>query len=48
VLAAARLEADAWLATQAGRPKNYWAAGAIVVIWLAVAYWAWTMVRDRL
>jgi uncharacterized membrane protein YkvA (DUF1232 family) len=48
VLAAARIEADAWLATQAGRPQNYWAAAAIVVIWVAVAYWAWTMLKDRL
>jgi hypothetical protein len=25
------------------RPRNYWAAGAIVLVWLALAYWAWTM-----
>ena len=25
------------------RPTNYWAAGAIVLIWVALAYWAWTM-----
>jgi uncharacterized membrane protein YkvA (DUF1232 family) len=48
VLAAARMEADAWLATRGEKPKNYWAAAAIVVIWVAVAYWAWTMLRDRL
>jgi uncharacterized membrane protein YkvA (DUF1232 family) len=25
------------------RPTNYWAAAAIVLIWLALAWWAWTM-----
>jgi len=25
------------------RPKSYWAAAAIVLIWLALAYGAWTM-----
>src|SRR5207342_1072593 len=48
VLADARREANAWLAQQRSRPKSYWAAGAIVLVWLALAYWAWTVVRDRL
>ena len=48
VLAAARAAADAWLASRASRPKSYWAAAAIVLVWIAVAYWAWTMARDRL
>ena len=48
VLAEARAEADGWLATTAERPRNYWAAAVVVAIWLAVAYWAWTLVRDRL
>jgi uncharacterized membrane protein YkvA (DUF1232 family) len=26
------------------RPKSYWAAGVIVVVWLALAYGAWRMV----
>jgi uncharacterized membrane protein YkvA (DUF1232 family) len=47
VLAQARTEADAWLAGKAGRPANYWAAAAVVIIWIAVAYWAWTMLGDR-
>ena len=25
------------------RPKNYWAAGVIVLVWLALAYGAWKM-----
>ena len=48
VLADARREADAWLARRQSRPRSYWAAGAIVVVWVAVAYLAWTVVRDRL
>ena len=48
VLAAARVEADAWLASKASRPRAYWVGGAIVLVWIAVAYWIWTMVRDRL
>jgi uncharacterized membrane protein YkvA (DUF1232 family) len=38
----------AWGREQASRaparPKSYWAAGVIVLVWLALAYWAWTMV----
>jgi len=48
VAAHARAEADTWLAEQHGKPRNYWAAAAIVLVWLAVAYWAWTVVRERL
>jgi uncharacterized membrane protein YkvA (DUF1232 family) len=43
VLAAARAEAQAWIASTASRPTSYWAAGAVVLIWIAVAYWAWTL-----
>ena len=39
VLAAAREEA----LRVPERPKNYWAAAGIVVIWLALAYAAWRM-----
>jgi uncharacterized membrane protein YkvA (DUF1232 family) len=48
VLADARREADDWLARRQARPRNYWAAAAIVLVWVAVAYWAWTVVRDWL
>jgi uncharacterized membrane protein YkvA (DUF1232 family) len=41
VLADARREADTWLAQRQSRPKNYWAAGVIVLVWMAIAYWAW-------
>ena len=45
VLAAARAEADAWLATRAQRPTNYWAAAAIVIVWLALAWAALAIFR---
>ena len=48
VLADARREADAWLSRRQARPRSYWAAAAILLIWVAVAYWAWTVVRERL
>jgi uncharacterized membrane protein YkvA (DUF1232 family) len=47
VLATARGDADAWLAARHGKPRNYWAATAIVLVWLAVAYWVWTMIRQH-
>jgi uncharacterized membrane protein YkvA (DUF1232 family) len=47
VLADARREADAWLAQRRSRPKSYWAAAVVLIIWVAVAYWAWTVVRDQ-
>jgi uncharacterized membrane protein YkvA (DUF1232 family) len=45
VLADARREADAWLAQRKSKPKSYWAAAFIVAVWLAAAYWAWTLVE---
>jgi uncharacterized membrane protein YkvA (DUF1232 family) len=40
VLARARAEAEAWLAARKAKPANYWSAGVIVLVWIAVAYWA--------
>jgi uncharacterized membrane protein YkvA (DUF1232 family) len=40
VLVQARREADAWLS---GRPKSYGAAVVIVLIWLALAYCAFSV-----
>jgi len=48
VLASARSEADAWLAARKTKPASYWAAAAIVLVWIAVAYWGWTLVRQHL
>ncbi|MFY9316524.1 MAG: DUF1232 domain-containing protein [Burkholderiales bacterium] len=42
VLADARQKADLWIARREQRPRNYLAAAAVVLIWLALAYWAWT------
>jgi uncharacterized membrane protein YkvA (DUF1232 family) len=41
VKAQSRLKAEAWMAQDRTRPKNYFAAAIIVLIWLAIAYWAW-------
>jgi uncharacterized membrane protein YkvA (DUF1232 family) len=46
VLTAARAQAQDWIAQREARPKNYLAAALIVALWLAVAYWAWTVVRQ--
>lgn len=48
VIADARREADAWLAERHGKPKNYWGAAIIVIVWIALAYWTWTVVRQYL
>jgi uncharacterized membrane protein YkvA (DUF1232 family) len=45
VIAESRKQADAWLAERRARPRNYVAAVVIVAIWLAIAYWAWTLFR---
>ena len=47
VVTEARRDADAWLAARRGKPRSYWAAAFIVVIWVALAYWAWTVVRQH-
>jgi uncharacterized membrane protein YkvA (DUF1232 family) len=41
VKAQSRLKAEAWMAQDRARPKSYFAAALIVLIWLAAAYWAW-------
>jgi uncharacterized membrane protein YkvA (DUF1232 family) len=46
VLAEARTQAKVWLAQREARPKSYLAAAVIVALWVGVAYWAWTVVRD--
>src|SRR5258705_4578266 len=43
VVVEARQRADAWIAAREDRPTNYVAAAVIIVIWLAVAYWLWTL-----
>jgi uncharacterized membrane protein YkvA (DUF1232 family) len=41
VKAQSRLKAEAWMAQRQARPKNYFAAAIIVLVWLAIAYWAY-------
>ena len=42
----ARGQADAWLAERRAKPKSYWGAAFIVAVWLALAYLAWSVVRQ--
>lgn len=46
VLEECRLQGDAWMAREGKKPRNYWAATLIVVIWIAGGwaiwhYWFW-------
>ena len=43
VLADGRRQALQWEAVRARRPKNYWAAAFIVLVWVALAYGLWKM-----
>ena len=48
VLAASRERAATWLAGNKARPKNWVAAGAIVLIWLALVGLAWRAMQPML
>ena len=39
----ARRQADAWLDERRAKPRSYWAAAAIIAIWVALAGVAWRM-----
>jgi len=43
VLADGRRQALEWEASRRERPRNYWAAGFIVLAWVALAYGLWKM-----
>src|SRR5258706_2471799 len=43
VIVESRTKADLWIARKQERPRNYLAADVIVLVWLAVAYGAWTL-----
>jgi uncharacterized membrane protein YkvA (DUF1232 family) len=43
VLAASRQEAERWMEARRNKPKSYVAAIVFVAIWLALAYWIWTV-----
>ena len=46
VVREARAQADAWIAERRGRPKSYWGAAFVIAVWLVLAYWAWSVIRD--
>jgi uncharacterized membrane protein YkvA (DUF1232 family) len=46
VITASREKADMWIAQQRGEPKNYYAATAIIAVWLGLAYLGWAVFRS--
>ena len=43
VLVEARARADVWLASRSKKPRSYAAAIVFVLLWIAFAYWVWTL-----
>ena len=43
VTAESRQKADLWMARQQDKPRSYAGAAAILLVWLALAYGAWTL-----
>ena len=48
ILAAARERASQWLAGGHAKPRNWVAAGVIVLIWMALLWFAWAALAARL
>ncbi len=46
VIAASRQKADLWIAQEKGKPRNYFAATMIILVWLALTYWTWTIFAE--
>ena len=46
VIAASREKANQWMTRNEAKPKNYVAAAIILVVWAALAYWAWIAFAD--
>lgn len=44
VIADARLQADAWIASRKGKPRSYAATAAILTLWILLGYLAWTVI----
>lgn len=42
VIAVSRQKADLWIAEKKRVARNYLVAAVIVLVWVALAYWAWT------
>jgi uncharacterized membrane protein YkvA (DUF1232 family) len=45
VIAESRAKAEAWIAQNQAKPRNYLAAALIVALWLGGAYFTWTLFR---
>ncbi len=46
VLDACRVQAAQWLAEKHGKPRNWFAAAIIVVLWIAAAWLTWVLCRQ--
>ncbi|MBS0338119.1 MAG: DUF1232 domain-containing protein [Proteobacteria bacterium] len=46
VIADSRKRADAWLAEDSDKPRNYWAAAFVVLVWAALIVWGWTNLAE--
>jgi uncharacterized membrane protein YkvA (DUF1232 family) len=46
VIAVSRQKADLWIAERKSKPKNYFAAAVILLVWTALAYWAWRVMVE--
>ena len=46
VLAASRQKADQWIAEKKSKPRNYFAAALILLVWIALAYWSWRLLAE--
>lgn len=46
VLDACREQAEEWLAEKHGKPRNWFAAAIIVVLWIAAAWLTWVLCRQ--
>ena len=45
-IAASREKANQWMERNEARPRNYLAAGIILIVWAALAYWVWIVAAD--
>ncbi len=46
VIAASRQKAELWIAESKSKPRNYFGAAVILLVWIALAYGAWIVAAD--
>jgi uncharacterized membrane protein YkvA (DUF1232 family) len=45
VIESSRMEAERWLAEKHAKPRNWFGAAVIIVLWIAAAWLAWRLTR---